>query len=199
MGRPRADEVTISTPERLLEAAEHEFAEAGFKAAKLADIAARAGITRPSLLYHFKTKEDLYAATVRGAFGQLGMALMATMQAAGDFETRLMATVVGYARFIADNPRVARIVVRELLDGQGPGAELLLEQVVPLLDAVERFAQTEGGDRIPAGTPVRAAILCLASDLILRAAAEHLRAPLWRDEADHAAALGRALFLGGPS
>src|SRR5688500_8499676 len=108
MGRPRAEEVTTSTRDRLLEAAEQEFADVGFEAAKLADIAARAGIRRPSLLYHFKTKEDLYGATVERAFTQLGVALQATMSAAGDFEARLLATVAGYARFVADHPNVAR-------------------------------------------------------------------------------------------
>ena len=196
MGRPRAEEVTTSTRDRLLEAAEQEFADVGFEAAKLADIAARAGIRRPSLLYHFKTKEDLYAATVEQAFTQLGVALQATMSAAGDFEARLLATVVGYARFVADHPNVARIVLRETLHGLGPGAEIVLRQIVPIVDAVEDFIRTQG-QRASNTPPVRAAILALASALLVRSAASGLREPLWRDESDHAAALGRALFLGG--
>lgn len=195
MGRPRAEEVTTSTRDRLLEAAEQEFADVGFEAAKLADIAARAGIRRPSLLYHFKTKEDLYAATVEQAFSQLGVALQATMSAAGDFEARLLATVAGYARFVADHPNVARIVLRETLHGLGPGGEIVLQQIVPILDAVEDFIRTQG--KPPTHVPVRAAILTLASALIVRSAAGGLREPLWRDEDDHAHALGRALFLGG--
>jgi AcrR family transcriptional regulator len=196
MGRPRAEEVTTSTRDRLLEAAEQEFADVGFEAAKLADIAARAGIRRPSLLYHFKTKEDLYAATVEQAFTRLGVALQATMSAAGDFEARLLATVRGYARFVADHPNVARIVLRETLHGLGPGAEIVLRQIVPIVDAVEDFVRTRG--KAPTNVPpVRAAILALASALIVRSAASGLREPLWRDEADHADALGRALFLGG--
>jgi AcrR family transcriptional regulator len=196
MGRPRAEEVTTSTRDRLLEAAEQEFADVGFEAAKLADIAARAGIRRPSLLYHFKTKEDLYAATVERAFTQLGVALQATMSAAGDFEARLLATVAGYARFVADHPNVARIVLRETLHGLGPGAEIVLRQMVPIVDAVEDFVCTQG-QRAPGTPPVRAAILALASALIVRSAAGGLREPLWRDEDDHAHALGRALFFGG--
>ncbi|MBC8069692.1 MAG: helix-turn-helix transcriptional regulator, partial [Deltaproteobacteria bacterium] len=56
MGRPPVSSVITATPERILEAARAEFAAVGFAQAKLADIAARAGITRPSLLYHFGTK-----------------------------------------------------------------------------------------------------------------------------------------------
>ena len=195
MGRPRADEVTTSTRKRLLEAAEQEFADVGFEAAKLADIAARAGIRRPSLLYHFKTKEDLYAATVEQAFSRLGAALQATMQAAGDFEARMLATVAGYARFVEGNENVARIVLRETLHGLGPGGEIVLRYIVPIVDAVEHFVRTQG--RGKGGPDVRAAILALASALLVRSAAGTLRAPLWRDDRDHAEALGRALFLGG--
>jgi AcrR family transcriptional regulator len=197
MGRPRAEDVTTATRQRLLQAAEQEFAEVGFEAARLADIAARAGIRRPSLLYHFKTKEDLYAATVQRAFSRLGAALQATMQSAGDFEARLVATVHGYARFVADNPDVARIVLRETLHGLGPGAAIVLRQIVPLVDAVEIFVVTQGKGSISAGLPARAAILAIASALIVRSAAGPLRQPLWGDDDDHADALGRALFLGG--
>ncbi len=196
MGRPRAEENTTSTRQRLLEAAEQEFAEVGFEAAKLADIAARAGIRRPSLLYHFKTKEELYAATVEQAFSRLGAALRATMQAAGDFEARLTATIAGYARFVDDNPNVARLVLRETLHGLGPGGEIVLRQVVPIVDAVEHFVHTEGGRRDGRNPTVRAAILTLATALLVRSAAGTLRDPLWRDENHHAEALGRALFLG---
>ena len=36
----------------------------GYHGAKLAEIAARAGLTHPTLLYHFNSKEDLYAAVI---------------------------------------------------------------------------------------------------------------------------------------
>jgi hypothetical protein len=87
-------------------------------------------------------------------------------------------------------------VLRETLHGLGPGAEIVLRQIVPIVDAVEDFVRTQGNP--PAHVPpVRAAILALASALIVRSAAAGLREPLWRDEHDHAHALGRALFLGG--
>ncbi len=195
MGRPRSEDVLVSTPQRVLEAAELEFAERGFGPAKLADIAARAGIRRPSLLYHFKSKEELYQATVERAFADLGVALGDAMQASGSFETRLLDTAERYATFLIENEAVARIVLRELLDSQGPGpgTDILMNQVVPLVDVVERFIQSFGGDAVREGAPVRARVMCIASTLIMRAAAQ-LREALWGGES-HARSLAKGLFL----
>lgn len=49
---------------RILEAAEENFAQAGFAGARTATIAARAGIPKANLHYYFKTKEALYRAVL---------------------------------------------------------------------------------------------------------------------------------------
>ena len=79
MGRPRRSETQVATTERLLSSAEKHFGQAGFDAARLQDIAKDAGITRPSLLYHFETKEKLYDAVVARAFDQF-LAAMQNIQ-----------------------------------------------------------------------------------------------------------------------
>lgn len=194
MGRPSARSVTTATPERLLDAAEAEFARHGFRATRLEDVAAAAGIRRPSLLYHFPSKELLYSAVVRRTFERLGAALTRAMLQPASFVARFDAVVATYAEFLDKHPELARILVWELLDGQGPGRALLLEQVVPLLDLVERFARIEGRRDIRPDLPVRAAILQIASDLVLRASAREFKEALWGDQ-DHAQALARALFF----
>lgn len=194
MGRPLASAHATATPERILDAARAEFAAAGFGQAKLADIAARAGITRPSLLYHFATKEELYARAVERCFGQLGDALTRTMSQPAPFVDRLRATLDRYLEFIEAEPDVARIVLRELVDGAGPGAEILLHQVAPLVDLVERFVRSEGRGIVRAELPVRAAILQIATDGMVRAAAGELRVPLW-GPGDHCRALAEQLLL----
>jgi len=52
-------------PGEIIEAAVATFAERGFAAARLDEIAARAGITRGTLYLYFKSKEDLFKAAVR--------------------------------------------------------------------------------------------------------------------------------------
>ena len=71
MGRPRADAHAVPTNERILNAAERIFSENGYPGARLADIAAEADIRRPSLLYHFESKEVLYEAMVHRLFNRL--------------------------------------------------------------------------------------------------------------------------------
>ena len=53
-----------STPERILDAAEDLFAERGYAATSLGDVADRVGIRSPSLYNHFRNKEALYGAVV---------------------------------------------------------------------------------------------------------------------------------------
>lgn len=198
MGRPLARAHEIATPERVLAAAELAFAAVGYGAAKLADIATRAGIRRPSLLYHFGSKEALYAQTVERCFGRLRQALVEAMTAPGELGQRLDRTVARYVEFLDAEPQLARIVLRELLDGQGPGRQILLRQVVPLLDVLERFIREHGGEALRPHVPVRAAVLQVGADALLRAAAGPLRRPLWGPD-DHTQALARSLLLREPT
>ena len=195
MGRPRADQITTATPERVLDAAEAVFADSGFAAAKLADIAARAGIRRPSLLHHFETKEALYAATVQRCFARLRDGLITAMHVEGGFESRLVATVSRYVEFLEANPTVARLILREIVSGQGPGARILVDEVAPLVEIVEVFLRREGRASDRPELPIRAALMQVASDILLRAAAGPLREPLWGPR-DEAATLARILLLG---
>ncbi|MBX3466079.1 MAG: TetR/AcrR family transcriptional regulator [Planctomycetes bacterium] len=192
MPRPAAALVAAQAPtvERLLDAAEVAFGAHGFAAARLEDIAAAAGIRRPSLLHHFSSKEALYAAVVARAFARLGEALQAAMGVGGGFPARLDALVSGYLAFLATHPAFAALVLREVMDGKGPGRDLLAGEVAPLLDAVEAFVRAERP-----GAPARAAVLQVACAPLVRTAAGPLGPRLWGDGPDDTPALARALLL----
>ena len=55
----RRDNVT-----KILEAAEHVFAEKGFEGASVDQIAKRAGVPKPNVYYYFSSKEELYRQVV---------------------------------------------------------------------------------------------------------------------------------------
>lgn len=169
----------------------------GFDRARLGDIAASVGISRPSLLYHFKSKQELYEAVIRGCFSSLGRFLAERMSSRDGFHDRFEALVAGFVTFVEENESFAKLVVRELLDGQGPGRAILLRGAVPMLDEIEGFFRAEAGENVPRDLPLRAAILFVASDTLLRRASGDLGAQLW-GETGHAYALAKRLFLVEP-
>ena len=196
MGRPRLATVEVATPDRILAAAEDAFAASGLARATLADIGARAGISRPSLLYHFPTKEALYAEVVQRTFRRLGAVLAEAIAVEAPFPARVERLVRAFAAFLDGAPNHARIVVRELLEDDGPGAAIVRDEVAPLLDAVVAFITLEGGPWLRLELDVRAAVLQVVSDVFLRNASGALRESVWgpRRGPDETWALARALF-----
>ncbi len=180
MPRPKVVPGAVPTRVRILDAAEGVFAEQGFDGARLADVAARVGIRRPSLLYHFASKELLYEAVVARAFGDLGTALLGMLGDAGDdLEGALEGLVESFVGFVDGREGFAALVLREFLDGRGGGQVLLELVMVPLLDQVS----SEVDRRLPGGQGqrVRLALLQVASTALLRSASGPLRGPLWGD------------------
>lgn len=194
MGRPRKGTHDVATAERSLAAAAREFARAGFHAGRLEDIAAQAGITRASLLYHWGSKEALHAAVVHAAFARLGEALALAMQTEGEFGARLDALIDAFLGFLSTNPEVAPLILREVLDHGGPGHRLLAQEVAPVLSQVERFVRAAGRGRVRARLPVRAVLMQVAASALLRAAAGELGPALW-GPMDRTRELARRLVL----
>ena len=64
-GQPKWRRRSEARPGEILEAALAVFSEKGFAAARLDDIAARAGISKGALYLYFETKQDLFRAVVR--------------------------------------------------------------------------------------------------------------------------------------
>jgi AcrR family transcriptional regulator len=63
--RPRWRRRKEARPSEIIEAALESFAERGFAATRLDDVAARAGVTRGTLYLYFPSKEELFKAMVR--------------------------------------------------------------------------------------------------------------------------------------
>ena len=64
-GRPRWQRRKEARPAEIVAAALEVFVERGFAAAKLADVARRAGVTKGTLYLYFDSKEALFKAVVR--------------------------------------------------------------------------------------------------------------------------------------
>lgn len=177
MARPKKKD-SQDTVEEVLSSAEHFFARDGYSATRLEDIAANAGISRPSLLYHFATKDILYASVVDRIFAQLSATLGGSMQNGERFEDRLRSVFSVFFNFMAKRPAVASILVREMVADQGPGRQRLFELGEPLIQEVESWISESG--RVRKGVPVRAVIMTVVSDVLLRNASSELGELLWR-------------------
>jgi AcrR family transcriptional regulator len=65
MGPPRYQRRKEDRPQEITEAAFGAFAENGFSATKVEDVARRAGVSKGLLYVYFKTKEELFKAVIR--------------------------------------------------------------------------------------------------------------------------------------
>jgi AcrR family transcriptional regulator len=192
MARPKHDPDRPPTRDLILRAAKRAFAQANYANVRLSDVAKQVGISRPSVLYHVGSKENLYDEVVSNLFEELNSALVGA--ADGSEEGTLLERVVRrFVGFIAEEEAFAPIVLREIVDGRGPGRDRLVDEAGPLLDFLETELVARGA--VPEGFPVREAVLQTAMSVMVRSAAHEIRDALWSPE-DETLAMVRAMVLG---
>lgn len=195
MGRPRKDAFDEATDLRVLRAAEREFGLHGYSEARLEDIASEASIRRPSLLYHFGSKEALYKRVVERAFQQLNEAYQAGVTIEGDFASRVDAVTRGLVREADDHQGFMSVVIRALLDRSEIGLELVEKHFIPLVDTLETFVRSQGSAHYPEDFPVRSAVLQSMLTHVVFSSTSHLSDSLWSEGAQ-TVRLTRSLLLG---
>ncbi len=132
-----------SSQARILEAARGEFAQRGFPAARLQDIAERAGLTHPTLLYHFGSKERLYAAVIEQAMEDwAAMTSAAVAQAPRGF-ARVAALVDAGLEFFAGHHDFVVIWRREAIEGGGRLEAAMVEHLRPFFERAVVFLRSE--------------------------------------------------------
>lgn len=116
---PRPDESTSrktkgeQTVERILDASETLFAERGYEATPLREIARRAGIQQPGLYNYFPSKQALYAAVLDRALVPMANAMDEHMQNAAPSE--IQATLVGVMTdLLLEHPQMSALFQRAL-------------------------------------------------------------------------------------
>src|ERR1700746_1964621 len=67
----REQQRAIETRQMILDAALSEFAERGFEAASIRNIAMRVGLQHPLITYHYRTKDLLWRAVAENAFAEI--------------------------------------------------------------------------------------------------------------------------------
>lgn len=117
-----------STAERILDAAEDLFAQKGYSATSLGDVADRVGIRSPSLYNHFRNKEALYEAVLERLLVEFGGPLIAMRESSELSQERVLKWLETIVRQHHANPNLARLLQHAALSG-GPHTNEIIERL----------------------------------------------------------------------
>jgi AcrR family transcriptional regulator len=147
---PRWRRRKTARPGEILEAALSVFAETGFAAAKLTEIARRAGVSKAALYLYFETKEDLFRAVARSLVAPNLTAMAAALEASkAPFAELAPSLLSGAAALLAEGRAVsiARMVIaesRNFPDLAEIWREDVVDQVLGLVAGLIARAQAKG-------------------------------------------------------
>ena len=121
--------------QRILDAALEVFAAYGFQGARIDQIATAAGLSKPNLLYYFRTKEDLYTAVLRRTL-DMWLEPLQELDSLSDPRVALSAYITRKLDYSRSHPTASRLFAMEVLQGaphiedelKGPLKELVDEK-----------------------------------------------------------------------
>jgi AcrR family transcriptional regulator len=126
---------------QLLEVARDMFAERGFHATSMDDLAAAAGVTKPVLYQHFKSKRALYIELLELVGAQLLGELNRATGSVKSGRERVEQGFAAYFRWVASHPPGFRLLFGALIRNDSEFAIVVeqtlaaaVEAVVPLID-----------------------------------------------------------------
>ncbi|WP_101760213.1 TetR/AcrR family transcriptional regulator [Oceanicoccus sp. KOV_DT_Chl] len=130
-----------STAEKILDAAEDLFAEKGYDATSLGDVADVVGIRSPSLYNHFRNKEALYTSVVERLISRFYFPLVEMLEGDDVSQSSVLKWLEKVVNLHHDNPNFARLIQHAALSG-GPHTKELVERMVkPMFDRRGEEAQ----------------------------------------------------------
>lgn len=154
---------------QLLDVAEAVFAERGFRAASMEEIAERAGVTKPILYDHFGSKDGLMGACIRRAGTRLLAQIAAAVEGVEGPAAVLEAGFTGFFSFIETNGEGWFMLI---------GESAVMGQAADALEAIRRDQAAFVAQRLAAEFPVASAAQLEAIAEAIIGACE--RVALWR-------------------
>ncbi|MET1412250.1 TetR family transcriptional regulator [Roseibium sp. HPY-6] len=105
-----------SPKQKFIETALRLFSERGFYGTSLADVSGELGLTKQSILYHFKTKEALYGAALEDVAARFDALVNDVIQQDLSAEKKLKTFLAHLLEHTREAPYDGRLITRELLD-----------------------------------------------------------------------------------
>jgi AcrR family transcriptional regulator len=96
--------------ERILDAAAEAFAERGYHATSVGQVARAAGITKPVVYDHFPSKRELFVELMETAREELTSRGIEAMSGDAPLEDRLRAAIVAFFAYVEEHPATARVL-----------------------------------------------------------------------------------------
>jgi TetR/AcrR family transcriptional regulator, fatty acid metabolism regulator protein len=100
--------------ERILDAAERVFAQHGFFAARVSEIAKEAGVADGTIYLYFKSKDELLISLFESRMDRFNATLAAAIPKDGRPTEKLLAAIRTYFRLVRDERLVAEVLTIEL-------------------------------------------------------------------------------------
>jgi AcrR family transcriptional regulator len=134
-----------STRDAILEAAERAFAERGFAAVSVREIATEAGLrNQASLYHHFRDKRALYEAVLQHGLEPI-LALLAESAAAPDGRSSGEAFVDRLVVYLAEHPNLPRLIQRAAIEDRRYLPSALPRLLAPLYEQGLQVLADRGG------------------------------------------------------
>ena len=129
----RQTRIQAEKRELILEAALDVFSAHGFRGATIDQIADAAGMSKPNLLYYFKSKEDIHTTLIERLL-ETCLAPLHEIDDIGDPMTELRAYIRRKLEMARDYPRESRLFANEILQGAPRIMPLLEGELKSLVD-----------------------------------------------------------------
>jgi len=132
MARQRTSTHNSATANRILAAAEQQFAAQGMAGARTDEIASAARANKAMLYYYFGDKRRLHRAVLRNLFRQLRAGVYTPAErSTHPPHKRLLEFVTSYFDFLASHPNYPRLVQREAMEATKDFEWMVREHLKP--------------------------------------------------------------------
>jgi AcrR family transcriptional regulator len=130
---------------QLLAAAQRVFAENGYHAAAMDEIAEVAGVSKPVLYQHFPGKLDLYIALLESHVDELVKRVQNALDSTTENKQRVPATVGAFFDFVSEDAGAFRMVFESDLRGEPAVQEAVDRATSASVDAITETITADAG------------------------------------------------------